>query len=159
MAVRYTPILLPVSHVQQRRDGECLPACAAMVLTYLGRPVNYNQLVKLLGTQSHGTPFFNICYLEKLGVAVDAVKGGTLDQLYNHLSQNRPCITSVLTGDLPHWETSILHAVVIVGLDDTHIYLNDPDAGIAPIRCPIGDFDLAWLSQDELYATIMHRHG
>ena len=41
------PILLPVKHMLQREVGDCLAACAAMVLNYLGRPVAYNRLIKV----------------------------------------------------------------------------------------------------------------
>ncbi|MBI1882195.1 MAG: hypothetical protein HYR94_28815 [Chloroflexi bacterium] len=31
-------IILPVPHILQRQPGECLAACAAMILTYLALP-------------------------------------------------------------------------------------------------------------------------
>jgi len=50
-----TPIL-PVPHLPQRKQGECLAACAAMMLNYLGHSVSYDKLLifqmplfKLLG--------------------------------------------------------------------------------------------------------------
>jgi len=35
-----------------------------------------------------------------------------------------------------------------------HVHLNDPEFEIAPLLTPIGDFDLAWLARDELYAVL-----
>jgi hypothetical protein len=39
--------LLPVPHHLQRSDGDCLAACAAMVLAYLGVSVDYDRLLRL----------------------------------------------------------------------------------------------------------------
>jgi hypothetical protein len=36
--------LLAVSHWKQRRQADCLVACAAMVLEYLQVPVSYDRL-------------------------------------------------------------------------------------------------------------------
>jgi ABC-type bacteriocin/lantibiotic exporter with double-glycine peptidase domain len=41
-------IILSVPHIPQREQGECLTACAAMMLRYMGHPVNYDHLMKLL---------------------------------------------------------------------------------------------------------------
>jgi|GEM_PF-2396534 len=35
-----------------------------------------------------------------------------------------------------------------------HVHLNDPEFDLAPLLTPIGDFDLAWLARDELYAVL-----
>jgi len=69
MPYPYAPVLLSVPHLQQPRDGDCLPVCAYMVLAY--------------------------------------------------------------------------------------IYLNDPELPDAPIPVTQGDFDLAWLAQDERYAVLL----
>ncbi len=37
------------------------------------------------------------------------------------------------------------------------VYLNDPARPNAPIEVSHGDFDLAWLEQDEFYAALMRR--
>jgi len=37
-------VILTVPHVQQRQLGECLAACAGMMLSYLGLAVSYDQL-------------------------------------------------------------------------------------------------------------------
>ena len=39
-------------------------------------------------------------------------------------------------------------------MDNTNIYLNDPGFPDAPIKISQGDFDLAWLEQDEVYAAL-----
>lgn len=45
-------ILLSVSHRKQRlRSAECLPACVAMVLDYLGQAIEYDALLSLLRTR------------------------------------------------------------------------------------------------------------
>ncbi len=154
MATPITPILLPVPHLQQPREGDCLPACTYMVMAYIGKRTRYWRLRWLLGTQSFGTPFFHLHRLERLGVTVEAQARGTLVLLHQHLLQNRPCIVSVQTENLPYWPHNTLHAVVVVGMDDKTVYLNDPEFPAAPIAVPSGDFDLAWLAEDERYAVL-----
>ncbi|MEM7538304.1 MAG: hypothetical protein AAF639_39415 [Chloroflexota bacterium] len=56
---------------------------------------------------------------------------------------------------MPHWNgVDLWHAVVVVGISQTHVYVNDPDEVNAPTPIPIGDFDLAWLAQNERYAVL-----
>lgn len=70
-------VVLPVPHRTQRTDGECLAACAAMVLAYIGLTTAYEKLLKVLDIHWFGAPFFNIRLLEQLGVLV-VYRQGTL---------------------------------------------------------------------------------
>ncbi len=152
-----SPVILPVPHVRQRNSGECLAACAMMVLAYLGFSITYGRLLKLLRVRKQiGAPASNIRSLEQLGINV-IYKQGTLAELHSHLTNGLPCITFVNTGELPHWETDSDHAVVVVGLDNEYIYLNDPEFPNVPIQVTHGDFDLAWLDWDEFYAVLRPR--
>ena len=58
-------ILLTVPQQKQQSDGDCLAACAAMVLNYLNRPVAYASLLKLLKIKPFGAPASNIRLLEQ----------------------------------------------------------------------------------------------
>lgn len=79
--------ILAVPHVQQRRTGECLAACAFMICFYLQIAVDYQRLVRLLEIQDEvGVSFSKIHNLEKLRLTVVYQKDGTLAQLYNLLS-------------------------------------------------------------------------
>ncbi len=149
--------LLAVPHIQQRNSGDCLAACAAMVCQYHKISVRYERLVKLLAIQSGvGTAFSNIEQLDRLPISIVHNTGGQLSQLYDLLGEGWPIITSVQTGELPHWSGhNTLHAVVVVGMGPEHVFLNDPGFPSAPMRVPIGDFDLAWLTQDERYAILI----
>jgi ABC-type bacteriocin/lantibiotic exporter with double-glycine peptidase domain len=155
MADHHVSVHLPVPHLQQQRDGDCLPACAYMVLAYMGKRIIFWRLRWLLGTKSFGTPFSHLRHLERLGLTVDAGVRGNLALLHQHLRQNHPCIVSIETENLPHWQRNTLHAVVVVGMADGFIYLNDPEFPEAPIPVASGDFDLAWLAQDERYAVLL----
>ncbi len=148
------PVILPVPHIQQRNRGECLSACVAMVLAYLGLSIAYSRLLKLLRVKPQiGTPAFNIRELEKLALTV-VYKQGTLVELHSHLVDNHPCIAFVKTIELPYWGEPGDHAVVVTGLDEAYIYLNDPAFATAPMPVSHGDFDLAWLERDEFYAVL-----
>lgn len=124
-----------------------------MVLTYQDRAVRYRQLLKLLGTKEFGTPFSNLRNLERLGVTVH-VETGSLEFLYAFLCDNVPIIASVQTSEFPHWNEASDHAVVVVGMNDSYLFINDPAFDTAPILVPHGDFDLAWLAQEELCGII-----
>jgi ABC-type bacteriocin/lantibiotic exporter with double-glycine peptidase domain len=147
---------LQIDHIQQRADGECMAACAAMILSYINVRVNYNQLINLLHITPIGTASFRVLELEKLNITV-VYKQGTLDELREHLANNRPCLAFVDSAQLPYSRLASNHAVVVSGMDETQIYLNDPDLDYAPVAIPIGDFDLAWLERDEYYAAFLKR--
>ena len=150
-------MLLTIKHLQQPRPGECLAACAAMVLNYLGATVNYRRLAHTLAiVPGAGTGAFNIRRLETLGVSV-TYRQGTIAALRTHLQNNQPCIVFVDTGQLPYWDESANHALVVVGLDKDYVYVHDPEFPNAPLQVSIGDFDLAWLEHDEMYAAITRR--
>ena len=96
---------------------------------------------------------FKIRKLEQFGVRV-IYKQGNFDILQKHLQAGQPCIVFVKTGELPYWNRDLDHAVVLAGMDDTFVYLNDPNLPAAPTSVSRGDFDLAWLERDEMYAVL-----
>ena len=148
--------LLAVTHSTQLRRADCVAACAKMALEYIGQPVNYDRLIHLLQIEPEiGTLASNILRLTALGVEV-LYKRGKLEDIINHLANGRPCIAFVNTGELPYWDEATGHAVVVVGIDDDLVYLNDP-ARNAPQKVSHGDFLLAWMEADEYYATISRR--
>jgi ABC-type bacteriocin/lantibiotic exporter with double-glycine peptidase domain len=150
-------VILPVPHRQQQAYGECLAACADMILHYLGFSISYKRLLKLLRVKPlAGTRSSNIRELKKLGFSV-IYEQGTFDKLYHHLSNDRPCIAFVKTGELPYWDDDTDHAVVVVGLDDNNVFINDPEFPDAPMQVSRGHFDLAWVERDDFYAVIMRR--
>lgn len=155
MQAPFPLILLPVNPIKQHAPGECLPVCVKMVLDYLGIQCEYNQLVRTLRTHSgYGTPFSNIQALQKLGIPV-RYQTGTWQDLYQALQQGWPSIVPVHTRELAYWENvSVRHAVVVVGMDSEYIYLNDPEFDNAPIQASLGDFDLAWFEQEEVYVIL-----
>lgn len=94
-------VLLPVSHMTQRQHGDCLVACAAMVLAYLGKPVSYNRLARTLNVQHGvGVPFSNLRTLERLKITV-IYEQGTLGQLRRFLINGWPCIVCLRAENYP----------------------------------------------------------
>jgi len=145
---------LPVSHRTQRQPADCLAACAAMLLDFLGVSVRYGRLLRLLDTRSHGTVFSYIRRLETLGVSVQVAEGD-IEALRTHLANGLPIIAFVDTAQLTsYWTVTTQHAVVVIGIDATHVYLNDPMFPQAPQTIIIDEFALAWLEQEYLYALI-----
>lgn len=128
--------LLPVLPQPQRRQAECLAACAAMVLAYQEVPASYERLIKLLRTGPAGAPFRNLRYLEKLGVSV-LIEQDEVETLQSHLTQDNPPIVFVNTKELSYWSETTGHAVVVVGLGGNLIYLNDPALAAAPQVIPV----------------------
>src|SRR3972149_1952021 len=117
--------LLPVSHLEQQRPGDCLAACAAMVLDFLAVQADFQSLIRVLRIQPHGASFRNLEYLEALGVSV-LIEPGELATLRAHLERGLPPIAFVATRQLSYWKEATGHAVVVVGIEGTQIYLNDP---------------------------------
>lgn len=132
-----------------------------MALQYFSvMEVSYDRLNRILEIQPDlGAPFSNIRHLTQLNFAV-LYQQGTLSNLQHAIANGWPPIVPVNTGDLPYWgQIHVNHAVVIVGMDTHSVYLNDPAFTASPIRVAKGDFDLAWLDRDEMFAVIAPRRN
>jgi len=146
-------VLLPVPHFEQSHDGMCLPACAKMVLAYWGKEYSERQLAQLLGTQPFGTPLSHISRLQRWNY--QAVLGSlTVDQLRAHLLNQQPVIVRVWTAMLDYWNIDTSHVVVIVGFDETQVYLNDPSYSKSPQLTSWTAFLAAWAEFDETAIVI-----
>ena len=145
--------MLSVSHLQQQTESDCLPVCAQMVLAYLGFDVSYAQLIKLLGTQRFGTSFWNIKRLEQLGATV-TIDHLALAEIGSNLTLGLPVIACLNTADLSYWSQAVDHVVVVVGIDEQQVYVNDPSLSHGQYPVPRAEFELAQLQYDNLCAVI-----
>lgn len=145
--------LLNVSHRNQSQPSDCLAACAAMVLDYIGVRANYDALLSRLRITEFGASFHNLAFLEYLGVRV-LVERGDIETLRRHLSRNVPPIAFVKTAELSYWDEANNHAVVVVGIEGNQIFLDDPAFSQAPQSTSLDEFMLAWVDMDQFYGVI-----
>lgn len=146
-------ILLDVPHRQQRSDGDCLAACAWMLFAHIGQSYRYSDLITRLGIRSYGAPASNILRLADITYRV-IYSQTDMDGLYAYLDRGLPVIAFVRTQELPYWSYGVDHALLVVGYDETSVYVNDPDLSEPNKQVSVGDFELAWLERDYFYAVI-----
>lgn len=146
---------LPVPFHKQEDDVYCLPACVQMVLSYWRKAPSQQKLARQLKVRSGlGAPARNILRLSQRKHTIIHTTG-TLTDIENWLNQRIPVIIFLQAGELPHWPNSwSQHAIVVIGMDESHIIALDPAHDEHPITIPTGDFMLAWLEMDYLYAVI-----
>lgn len=150
--------LLPVSHQPQQQQADCLAACAMMVLNYYGIQAKYADLLKELKIQSFGTSFDQLMSLVgAYRVSVD-VGEGDWGMVEANIQAGSPVIAAVDTAQLQsYWQDKTSHALVIVGLDEANVYVNDPELTEGPKMISRAEFELAWLEMDYLYGLITPR--
>jgi ABC-type bacteriocin/lantibiotic exporter with double-glycine peptidase domain len=124
-----------------------------MVLDYLRVPFRYSRLIQLLRIESHGTAFSSIQRLTQLGVNVE-YEQGDLSTVVARLQDQLPLIAFVNTGMLSYWDSETGHAVVIIGIDENVIFINDPAQDKPALRVPLIEFESAWIEQDLRYAVV-----
>ena len=144
---------LPVPHHKQSQEGLCLPACAQMILAYLGQEMDETRLAQVLRSRPFGAAADNVQLLGRLGYTV-IFEQGTESDLRYWLGQGSPCIVFLKTEALPYWNTEHAHSVVLVGLSSNTAYVNDPAIDNAPQAVPLEYFLLAWSEFDYEYAVI-----
>jgi ABC-type bacteriocin/lantibiotic exporter with double-glycine peptidase domain len=136
-------LLVPLR--KQVRQSDCLAACAAMVLDFLGETVDYRRLLRLLDIDAFGATHlgFDVVYGE-----------ATFSVLAQIVTQGAPVIVFVDTHELSYWDQATNHAIVVVGIEDDYVLVNDPafDDVARPILA--AEFELAWLNADSTYAVI-----
>jgi len=147
-------------HHKQEHDASCLPACAKMILNFLGNTIEESALRNLLVTDEVGTSALNILMLNaSLPDTKAELHIWLLTDLINYLEEKQqPCIVTVVTTNLPYWdEASHSHAVVVCGFDEENIFVNDPFFDDEEFIVPIEAFLAAWFEAKNIVITIERR--
>lgn len=125
-----------------------------MVLGHFGRRIDAAWLRRILESTPIGTPGFKVRNLERHGYFVTYAPATDERVLMDALHRGIPPIVLLLTTNLSYWDTETAHAVVVVGMDDDMVMLNDPEFPQEIQHVPIDEFMLAWSDFDWLYALI-----
>jgi ABC-type bacteriocin/lantibiotic exporter with double-glycine peptidase domain len=134
---------LNAPHFKQEFNYSCMAACARTVLAYHGQHLTEAELRQLLGTRPDGTPARNVLALTSLGFDVQ-LNFSNLAQLRDALAAGLLPIVFLDTGPLDYWQTDCAHVAVVVGINDTSVYLNDPFMDTAPQQTSLTGFLQAW---------------
>ena len=134
---------LKVPRFRQEFHYSCIPACARMVLAFFGQQRTEAELRTMMKTDPSGTPVRRLTELTHLGFDVD-FSMTDLAGITAYLTSGLPPIALLSTAALPYWSQSCDHVAVVVGVDDSWVYLNDPYCDSAPQQVAHADFLLAW---------------
>lgn len=80
-----------------------------------------------------------------------------LSLVYDRLDNGIPVIVLVNTMFLDYWQADMAHAIVVVGYDDQHLLINDPEFDNSPQQATPTGFLAAWGEFDFLTAMINKR--
>jgi predicted double-glycine peptidase len=146
--------MLPVPHRPQQSEAGCLPACVQMVLAYWGIEQTQAKLAAQLGTDPIvGTPCSRVLRLRFSSLSALYLQAG-LDDIRRWLAKDIPVITLVQTHELPYWSRRSAHTVVVIGVEESTVWVLDPAFEQAPIAVPVGDFGLACDAMDNRVVVI-----
>jgi hypothetical protein len=133
---------------------DCIPACASMLISYYGGILSTNKIA-----EKTGQGIVNFSEIERalkaFNYKIIGTSFRTIEDLKKSIDSGIPFIAIIHYGDIPNRQDTYTgpHAVVVVGYDDTNIYINDPDWW-APRRnegeckvCPTTSFTKAWQSK------------
>ena len=134
---------LNVPHFKPDFHDSCIPACARMVLAFFGRQPTEAELRTLMQPDANGTPVRRLTQLTQMGFDVD-FPSTDIAGLSAYLTSGVPPIALLATAALPYWSQSCDHVAVVVGVDDSWVYLNDPYFNSTPQQVSHADFLLAW---------------
>ena len=148
--------LLKVPHIPQQSSADCLAACAAMLLAFMGFRPNYARVTRILAMTPYGTQLRRITALAKhyRGVTVD-LRSGDQTALRAAIDAGIPPIIFVDTAELAyHRYEGLAHTAVLVGYADESFYVNDPAFSTASQIVSAGELYLACFAFDNLYALV-----
>ena len=147
---------LSVPHFEQEFPYSCAATCVRMVLAFHGQVRPEADLRQLLNTQPHGTRARNLMAVTALGFDVQ-LGTANLSDLRDALVGGLPPIVFLDTGPLDYWQTDCAHMAVVVGIDDTTVFLNDPFFATAPQPTSLASFLQAWALNRHLAAILRPR--
>lgn len=142
-----------LQHYPQSSDGACLPACARMVLAAIGHEYTEEELAKVMGSYSYGTPASRITRLQQLGFQV-TYGSVSFNDLRYYLANSYFPIVFVAAEFLPWAEFSGFHALVLVDITETEVFVMDPSLADGPTSMSVDAFLLTWEEFDNRFGLI-----
>ncbi|MEZ4865079.1 MAG: C39 family peptidase [Caldilineaceae bacterium] len=148
-------LLSGIRNKQQQDEYGCLVVCCQMILGYLGIDKDEEWLWKQLRAGSI-TPFSKVQNLATdLGLVVERSSWQDDLRLFEpYIESGLPVIVAVDADHTAYWPYYRDHAVIVIGFDEAHVFVNDPAQAEAPLAVDIGTFLLAWANRDYEYAVI-----
>jgi len=143
---------------KQKKNYTCAVCCLKMVLEYYGKEYEEIELEKMCRTTERGTIAKNVVDTAKRIGFWAAICEGDLEFIRACISSEMPVIVYLRTKYLPWWEYDAIHAVVVIGIDENYIYLNESWTG-SQVRCKISDFIDAWNELFNLMILIKPQKG
>jgi ABC-type bacteriocin/lantibiotic exporter with double-glycine peptidase domain len=130
---------LNVPHHKQEQRFSCLVACVRMVLAHYGHTCSEQELCHLLHTDALGSRARDVLGVASLGLDVQ-LPFSRLSDLGAALLAGTPPIVFLDTGVLAYWTMDCPHVAVVVGLNLTTVFLNDPYFDLAPQQTSLTSF-------------------
>lgn len=146
-----------VPHFQQSQEGFCLPACARMVLAYLGHTQDEAHIAHTLGAKPYGTPSFALEKLTDSDIQV-VYQQWSAAELSQMLDVGYPVIVFVRTIFLDYYQEDFAHALVVIEcVTGRHVQVHDPAQPTGPTAVSWDGFLAAWSEFDYYGAVIRQR--
>lgn len=133
----------------------CAPTCLAMVLEYHGIKMSTKEVAKLCGTDAKGTTYSDdmLNAAKKLGLNGSFAGGGAnIDWLKTTTGSGIPVIVYV---DTKSYGMADGHCMVVVGVKDGYVYVNDPWTG-RQLRYGTAAFNAIWTTRS-YYGVVVKR--
>lgn len=147
---------LAVPLYKQELPYSCLAAAVRMVIAFSGHTTSEELLRHLLGTKLSGTSARNLLSVEALGFDVQ-LGFSNKSELLDTIGSGLPVIAFVNTGPLEYWKIDCAHVVVVVGMTEEAVVVNDPWFDTAPQQTSLQSFLDAWAMNSHLAAIIRPR--
>lgn len=133
----------------------CAPTCLAMVLEYHGIKLSTKEVARLCNTDTKGTTYSDdmLNAAKKLGLNGSFAGGGAnIDWLKQTTASGIPVIVYV---DTRSYGMADGHCMVVVGVKDGYVYVNDPWTG-KQLRYGTAAFNAIWTTRS-YYGVVVKR--
>ena len=124
----------------------CAPTCLAMVLEYQGIKLSTKEVAKLCNTDTKGTTYSDdmLAAAKKLGMSGSfSCSGANINWLSQTVNSGVPVIVYV---DTKSYGMADGHCMVVVGVKDGYVYVNDPWTG-KQLRYGTWAFNAIWTTR------------
>jgi uncharacterized protein len=141
-----------LKRTRQTTEYSCGASALQSVLLYWGKDVDEHELMKLMGTtEEEGTYPEKIVHAARaLGFEAEARANMTLEDVEKFTAEGHPIValgqfwrtqSSVSSVD-EDWDNG--HYIVLLGVDETHVYFQDPYARMSKAFVPRKTFEAHW---------------